>query len=238
VIGYDSSDGSFESIYSITKKYHILEWISTDFDAYKDGSYSGFIDLDKSDRDTNKTYSPKTTIDSLTDDALIFSGAFDEGELLYAGDFNDSFGWHGHGANKIFGIKPSSSGADIYLDKQPEVIYEKYSLINQAFAIARYDDINLTASCIDDLNLSDEMNEHTLFLFFNYKPWKGETFCADKRTSGVTPEGNVTILSNETSGFEVDFIDGNLQFNISLERVIKKPGKDLNISISKQKVVY
>jgi prepilin-type N-terminal cleavage/methylation domain-containing protein len=238
VIGYDSESGNFESIYNITTSYEILEWISTDFDLYKDGNYSGFIDFDASDPTQKRLHSPGTTISDYSGEVLIFSGAFDEGDISYSGvDFNNSFGWHGNTHDKIYEINTTSSGADINLTVKPDTIYEKYSLSKQAYAIARYEDINASATCISDLDLGNNINDNTLFLFFGYKPWSGETFCADPHTGG-NPNGEVTILSNESSGFEVDFYDENLQFNLSLTRIIKKPGKDLNVTISKQKVVY
>ncbi len=237
VIGYDSTNANFESIYTITSSYPILEWIGVDYEGLKNGDYSGFIDFDKCDKNQNLIYSPSSDVNA-TSRALIFAGAFDEGSIVYdEADFNTSFGWHSNSANKIFDLnETTSSGTDIYLLNKPEVIYEKYSLVKSAFAIARYNDIKSDASCINDLNLSNNIGERTLFLFYDFKPWKGESFCADPNS--LSQSGKVTILSNETSGFEVDFINENLQFNLSLSRTIRKPGKDLNITISKQKVVF
>ncbi len=239
VIGYDSSTGEFESIYNITKNYSILEWISVDYDAYKDGKYSGFVDFDDSNKDENNISSPVTPDSSIFGDrALVFSGSFDEGVLVYSNDFNDSFGWHNHNHTKLYEINTTASnGQYLVLNNKPDTIYEKYSLVKEAYAVARYGDINSSAQCIKDLHLDSTLGEKSLFLFYNYKPWNGETFCADPQTNG-TRDGNVTLLSNNSGGFTIDFIDGGLQFNLSLTKVIHKPGKDMNITISKQKVVY
>ena len=236
VIGYNKDKNTFESIYTISENYTILEWISTDYEAFRSGMYSGFIDLDKCNPDTSLLYSPGTDINA-TERAVIFAGAFDEGDVIYnESDFNASYGWHGNNAKKIFTLKNSSSGENLYLTTKPEIIYEKYDLVKTAYAIGRYPDINKTANCIQNMNLTDTISEHTLFLFYDYKPWEGETFCADP--NGSKQRGKVTILSTEASGFEVDFVNGALQFNLTLTRIIRRPGKDFNLTISKQKVVY
>ncbi len=223
VIGYDMNDSSFESIYNLSKEYGVLEWISQDFENFKARKYSGFIDFDASDKNALMLDSPDTDIDAiLTEDAdvgLLFAGAFDEGIL---GD-KDSFGWHGHNATKIFTLDSASSDTNITLSRKPDTIYERYFLADGAFAIARAADVN--ASCRGSIDTVDD----SLLLYYNYKPWKGENFCDD---------ANVTILSDEVSGFTVDFIDGNLQFNLTLARKIRKPGEDLSVKISKTKVVF
>ncbi len=237
VIGYDSANNSFESIYTLSQKYQILEWISTDFDAFRAGMYSGFVDLDKCDPNTKTLHSPATDINA-TGRALLFAGAFDEGDVVYnTAEFNASFGWHGNNADKIYPLDPTASSATtLALITKPDAIYEKYLLTHTAYAIARYPDIDATATCIQDLNLSKSIGEHTLFLFYDYAPWQGETFCADP--NGSNQSGSVTILSNEAAGFEVDFINNSLIFTLTLERTVRKPGKDLNVTISKQKAVY
>lgn len=223
VIGYDMSSGNFESIYSMSQQYGVLEWISQDFENYRAKHYSGFIDFDASDASTNMLFSPDTNITKVPDTALIFAGSFDEGEGGYSHDFRENFGWHQHNASSVFTINHASSDENITLDIKPDTIYEKYFLASSAFAIARAEDVN--ATCRASLDTKDD----TLLLYYNYKPWLGETFCDD---------ANVTILSNEVSGFEIDFINGNLQFNLTLEREIRKSGKNLFVKISKEKVVF
>jgi prepilin-type N-terminal cleavage/methylation domain-containing protein len=233
VIGYDSDSFTFESIYSLSDDYTVFEWIGTDFDSYMAGEFSSFIDFAKSNRDANMLFSPNTKMHEVNSTALIFAGAYDDGSVVYGADFNDSFGWHENNHSLIFDINESSSNENITLLKKPSKIYEKYYLLKSAFAIARYEDINQSADCILDLNVT--VGDKTLFLFYDYYPWKGKTFCADKRGD---INGSATILSNEVKGFEVDFVNGNLQFNLTLEREIRKKGKNLKIQISKNKVVF
>lgn len=227
VIGYDMSDGSFESIYNMSKTYDVLEWISTDFEDFRAQYYSGFVDFDASNKDTFMLSSPDTDIDTIlakdSNISLVFAGTFDEGIGSLNGEFKEEFGWHGHQASQVFDINTASTDENITLINKPDTIYERYHLINSAFAIARAADIN--ATCKTGIS----SNDNTLLLYYNYKPWKGENFCDN---------ASVTILSNEVSAFTVDFINGNLQFNLALERAIHKPGKNLTVKISKQKVVF
>ena len=234
VIGYDSNSGNFESIYNLSSNYEILEWISVDFESFRDKKFSGFVDLERSDKTTSSLYSPDTNISQFDTNkiGLIFSGSFDEGSI-YGLNFNNSFGWHGNSANEIFDISSTSSDENITLSVHPNKIYEKYYLVDSAYAIAKSSDINTSASCIQDLNIS--ISDNILFLFYDYRPWKLETFCADP--NGTTQEGNVTVLSNETSGFEVDFVEGMLQFKLTLSRSIPKGGNK-SVTISKQKAIF
>jgi len=226
VIGYDTNSSTFESIYNLTTAYNTLEWIGTDVDRYKDGTYSGFIDFKKSDKETDMIYSPDTA--DINGSALIFAGSFDEGSVVYdEADFNNSFGWHDNNHTKIFEINTTSIGAELSLTTHPSKIYEKYYLLKSAYTITKYDD-NLS-SCTSISNLAITPDDNTLLLFYDYKPWKGENFCDDAK---------VTTLSKEAKGFSVDFVNGNLQFNLTLERTVRKRGKDLTIQVSKQKVVF
>ncbi len=235
VIGYDSAANSFESIYDMSREYHILEWIGTDAEDFKAGHYSGLIDMERSDRASKTLYSPDTQIDELNTSslALAFSGSFDEGGVRYGSDFNDTFGWHGHAHHGLYTIDSASHDTNITLDTAPDTIYEKYFLAQSAYAIARSADINTSAACIQELNVTT--TEHTLYLFYNYRPWKGETFCADP--NGTQRQGNVTILSQESGGFAVDFGGGHLRFDLTLTRTI--PGTHgSSVRISKQKGIF
>lgn len=226
VIGYDTNSSTFESIYTLTKSYNTLQWIGTDEDRYKVGIYSGFIDFNKSNKDTDMIYSPNTA--DINGSVLIFAGSFDEGNVVYdEADFNNSFGWHDNNYTKIFEINATSTGSQLGLTTHPSKIYEKYYLLKSAYTITKYDD-NLS-SCTSLSNLAITPDDNTLLLFYDYKPWKGQNFCDD---------ANVTILSKEAKGFKVDFVNNNLQFDLTLERTVRKRGKDLTIQVSKQKVVF
>lgn len=249
VIGYDGNT-TFESIYTLSSTYHILEWIGLSSESFKKGDFSGFVDLDDSNASSLTISTPNSaglsnlqTVlqnkfgisgnvfdQNLT--AVVFAGSFDDGSTVYNSNFNSTFGWHGNNANRVFGIK--SVGVDtIELDSKPDEIYEKYYIVDSAYAIARGEDINLGANCITNLPL--HVDKNTLFLFYNYRPWRGETYCADRGSTG-NKSGDVTILSRNIVGFEADFQNSNLFFNLTATKEIK--GSENNVTISKQKVVF
>ena len=237
VIGYDDNTSNFESIYSLSATYNVLEWIGVAVESFKRRDYSGFVDLDDSNASSRTLVSPNTNVALLAqstqkkfsitnnvfnDDivSLVFAGTFDDGSIAYSSEFNSTFGWYGNSANKVFGIEASSSGKNIVLKTKPNEIYEKYYIVDSAYAIARGADIN----CRSDAN-----ETNTLYFFYNYRPWKGETFCVD---------ADVTTLSNEVSGFEIDLLNGSIFFNLTMQRNVPKRGNDNSIVISKQKVVF
>ncbi len=242
VIGY-KKDGLFETIYNLNSTYNVIEWIGVASESFKSGYYSSFVDLNASDKATSTIATPgmyQNKLNSVmqnkfgktsSDLALIFAGSFDNGSVTLSADFNDSFGWHGNIHKQIFNISNISLDA-IKLATTPNEIYEKYYLVDSAYALARGDDIDLNATCIKDLNQSD--NNNTLFLFYNYRPWQGKTFCADPNGSGH--DGNVTILSKNVKGLEFKLVNNDIQFNLTLEKKVR--GSQNSIIVSKQKVVF
>ena len=201
VWGYEDNILNKKSIYDITGgNYKIVEWYGTANEYLKEGNYSGFIDMDASDKSikTLKTFSKKIKTDKFGAEnqfALVFAGSFDEGAGEYNATINDN---------------------NITLDTKPNEIYEKYYLVDSAYTIARGEDINC----------SDTNETNTLYLIYNYRPWRGSSIC----------DGNVTTLSKEVKGFEVGLINDSIYFNLTLSRNIR--GIDNNITISKQKVVF
>ena len=254
VIGYRPSDRSFVSIYDLDGIYPVLEWIGYASEALKSGEYSGFVDMNASDRDTNTLHSFGIAQNELNTTeykkfgisynysspndanvtAIIFSGSFDDGSI--DSDFNNSFGWHGNDHNFTYDITKIDSSSNITLAKRPQAIYEKYYLADSAYAIARGENINQAVSCIKDLNISNDDINNTLFLFYNYRPWRGETFCADVDDAKGKREGNATVLSFDVGGFRAGLINDSIYFELTLSKRVKGTKNDINIS--KQKVLF
>jgi len=254
VIGYDGDTGNFESIYDLTNTFTILEWIGIASEAHKLKAYSGFVDMNASGIFSNPRLSTASiipnSIDSVTGRkftdgniskmGLIFAGSFDDAAIF--NDFNNLFGWHDTNttAIKISTFNTLIEGNITLTSNIPNEIYEKYYLVDSAYAIARGQHINQNAQCIKDLNDSiggaiTDIN-NTLFLFYNYRPWENssDTFCADK--AKISNDSNVTILAKDVSSFEAGVINGVIYFNLGMERKIR--GADNNVTISKQKAVY
>jgi len=249
VIGYNPTNNQFESIYTVDNNFTVLEWIGIASEAHKIRAYSGFVDMNASDGTTRRLSTPPSLnqtqlfatvrakfggVHEFASDSvrLVFAGSFDDGAIYHSDDFNNTFGWHGNAANDVWHLASMNVDGNITLVLKPDEIYEKYYLVDSAYAVARGSDVNIL-TCNDDLNATTTAN--TLFLFYNFRPWKGETFCADIGTQG-TRAGNVTILSQNVSGFEAGVINGTIYFNVTMNKVIR--GSDTNVTISKQKAVY
>jgi len=250
VIGYNQPNKDFKYIGDITSSdnYPIMEWIGR-FNEIKVGTnFSGFADLYASSKpvlkalDFNSSFitnildSKYNTNDDFNDStAIIFAGSFDSGSEETLDDYNDSFGWHGNQHKYVFTISDyNQTGNDCNLtldDTDGKKIYAKFALVDSAYALALGEDINKSSDCIQNLNIESSKINNTLFLFYDYRPWKGDTFCAD---NNGTPEGNVTVLAQNVGGFHFKEVNSHLEM---LFTFFKSRG-DINISISKQKVVF
>jgi len=263
-IGYSATDGDFKQLQDIDDdKYTIFEWISEAYDAKKhlgleglNYGYSGFVDLDASDKDTltlvardfnvtdvnntlNKVFNNNQDLNETV--AIIFAGDLDEGEE--SADYNNSFGWHGHEHNKtylIHKIKQVNNDVNFTMTKDinGSKIYAKYYLATSAWAIARGIDINKSASCIKNLHIKNNEIDNTLFLFYNYRPWKNETFCADKhQNNSEEKSGNISIIAKDITYFGVKAINSHLELKIQFSKSLYR-GNEKNITLSKQKATF
>jgi len=239
VIGYTSGD-KCEAITELTQSRPILEWLGTKDDELLQRKYDGFIDLGGSDKDTD--FLDATDINgslASNDINLIFAGAFDEGAEESSSACKGAFGWHGNDSNLSFDVDISDNNITITdTVEDPEYIYEKYYLTDTAYAVARGEDLDqsdLEANC-DGGNYvfpSDINFTNTLFLFYHYQPFKGETFCGD---STGTRDGNVSILATDVIAFEAMSVNDVIKINLDMNRTIR--GSKSVVHISKQKVIF
>lgn len=247
VIGYNPSNHDFKYIGEIGSddNYTVFEWISDSFDAKKELNLSGFVDLYDSKkpvlyaRDFHKDFIQNVEDNKFDNEenltkitAVIFAGSFDRGEEASLDDYNNSFGWHGNKHKYIYRIdeiNQSGNDANISLKDDADRIYEKFYLVDSAYAIAIKRDLKKSDwKC----NTSwDKFKNNDLLLFYNYRPWDGDTYCGD--TNG-TPEGNVTLLSANVNGFKIQSVNSHLVILINM----KSSRADINISVSKQKVGF
>jgi prepilin-type N-terminal cleavage/methylation domain-containing protein len=260
VIGYDYNDSAspimiFQSIYemNLNRNLTVLEWIGVASEAHKVRAYSGFVDMNRSvvrpslyANDLNNSLltqilPKKFPSLSTTDLGLVFAGSFDDGGS--GSNALSAFGWHNQARDLLYSINNIADNDITLVDTTSlNEMYEKYYLVDSAYAVARGQHIKRDASCIASFNISSQDINNTLFLFYNYRPWKsaGYTFCADANSSipNLDPrrDGNATILAKDVSSFEAGVINGVIYFNLGMERKIR--GADNNVTISKQKAVY
>ncbi len=249
-IGYDINSGEYKYLGDIkTQKYKIFEWIGVSEDIYKETNFSGFADLYASKKpilkavDFNTDYINKTLQNKFDTNSdfknlvgIVFAGSFDRGEENILDDYNNSFGWHGGGAKYVYIINDynqSDNDANLSLKEANESeikharIYEKFYLVDSAYAIALKKDLNESKWNCKEYNFSS-LDDNDLLLFYNYRPWRKESFCADEG------KGNVSILSKNIAGFYIRDLNSHIEIFI---KSIYKRG-DITIKVSKQKVIF
>lgn len=227
VSGYNLGDATRTPLASSIDK-EIIEWFGLASESYLAGDYSGFVDMNRSNYATATLYAPETTKTSIentqsakwgsfnwanNDIALVFSGTFDEG------------------VSAVHPITMTTDNAIVFSGAAPTTIYEKYNLVDSAYAVARGADIDKTTQCITDLNLSSTAINNTLFLFDNYRPWNGESFCADS----TNRSGRVSILATNVNAFRAQMINSTIRLAIDTNRTVRGGNP---VRLSKQKVVF
>ncbi|BCD68678.1 prepilin-type N-terminal cleavage/methylation domain-containing protein [Nitratiruptor sp. YY09-18] len=229
VIGYDPASGNFAYIDEIpsTERYPVLEWLAFDELNRKMGKYIPFVDMVASLANSDYTLETTISLSGGADYGLVFAKSFDRATTSNP----DAFGWHGRQSQDVYDVAFGQDKITITDSIKPQWIYEKYYLVKTAYAIARGADIKQDAGCIQDLNISDINN--TLLLFYDYRPWKSETFCADPHGNA---QGKVTVLARDISGFEVS--DVNQTMRIYLDVSKKFRGTDVGVHFGKMKVVF
>ena len=229
------SNPNCQSIKEVTQDHHVLEWLGTMNDELIARKYDGFIDIQSSDKATNTLIAPnidKTLDDSNNDINLIFAGAFDDG-VLSTKVCEGAFGFHNTQSELAYDIKIDDDNK-IKLDDadgvKPKYIYEKYYLTDTAYAITMGEHVSDITNCPSVSSESDFHDfNNTLFLFYNYQPYKGETYCGDGG------DGDVSILAEDISGFSAIYENDVIRLQLDMERKIKG---STPVHISKQKVVF
>ncbi len=231
LIGYQPD---CQALQDANDKYQILEWLIFDESNLSRKNYIPFVDMANSDS-KNHILDTNISMEDLSLYNLIFAGSFDQGSQEIPA-CKGAYGWHGNDSNLSFDIAHTDSDDINITDRvQPKYIYEKYYLSHTALGVALSKDINLSAKCIDN-NLSDwDKNSNTLLLFYDYRPYKKETFCADKNDS-LDHNGSVTILAQHVSAFKAKYINGIIRISIEMNQSIR--GSKASIHLSKQKGIF
>jgi prepilin-type N-terminal cleavage/methylation domain-containing protein len=216
--GCDTS-GKCESLEGTDYNKTLLTWYGLASESYLAGNYSGFVDMERSNSGTHTLYSPNTDLSAvlatekdkwgtsftLLNMALIFSGTFDAGE----DDYN-------------YTISNLSTGNSIILSnpRSPMKIYEKYNLVDSAYAITRKEDTNCSKT--------SNFKPNDLLLFYDYRPWNNETFCGTN--------AKVALLATNVNAFSAEMLNGTIRIKIDMNASIK--GSRNPVRLSKQKVVF
>lgn len=234
--------------YDEDSNYTILEWIGRAREVENNCS-SMFIDLSTVSDDRYRFKSKGETngdrIESIIETKYALSSStniYEENiiNLIYPARTNDvktSFGWHGTSSDDSYDIDNISSTGEINISNSEDVnnsIYAIFYLVDTAYALARGADVNTSHTCFDYLKGNITLNENTLYLFYNYRPWRGETFCGDKNTL-ADREGNVTVLMQNVTALEAH--QDGVAIRIKIDSFIDINGHS-KVHISKQKVIF
>jgi type II secretory pathway pseudopilin PulG len=237
-ISYHRTDNRDELLDAEGDEGRILEWIGEEVDLKYRGVYSGFIDLDASTQNNIIAKDFNLTDFNVTGYAVIFSGYNDLGEGNYT-----QYGWHGRGNEKVYSITAAndmgSNDANLTLNGTPNTHYEKFYLVKSGYAVARGEELDKGDFACDNNNIldyiADNNFDNTLFLFYDFQPWNGETFCAD--SGGGNRAGKATVLLDEVSAFEAKY-DG-VSMVVQIQAEMDNDNKsDNNITITKTKAVF
>lgn len=199
----------------------ILQWYGTASESYQAGDYSGFVDMNASDKNTYTLYSPNTYFNRIRTTQINKWGTFnwdnDDVALIFAGSFED-----GDRIEPYIIKMTQDNNISFYTADKPTKIYEKYYLVDTAYAVTRKGDV-ATLSCT---NVPNTLNDNALLLFHDYRPWNGENFCT---------HGKVSILSLNVNGFSAHIVNATIRLGIDMNRTVRGGNP---VRLSKQKVVF
>lgn len=204
----------------------IIEWYGLASESYLAGDYSGFVDMNRSLKPT--LYSPNTDLSAvLATEQAKWGPAFTLADMgLIFASFSDG------GESYTYTVANNLVNTITLTNPQAVMsISEKYNLVDSAYAVSRGADIDQTAPCIAALGMSASALNDTLLLFYDYRPWNTQSFCADT----LNQAGKVTVLATAVNAFRARSIDGSIRLSIDTNRTVRGGNP---VRLSKQKVVF
>jgi len=157
---------------------------------------------------------------------LVFSGSDDRGDFL---DINHSYGYYqnldkNNSATRVFkiiGFRDDANKNVIQVkaidESNSSSVYEKYYLVNSAYAIVPVANRDEKGNIID----------YNLTLFFNYYPWNGQSF----------KDGNSSLLVSNVTQFKFKEQNGVIRILICVDAPKIKIDNE-PITVCKEKVVF
>ena len=193
--------------------------------------YSFFGIVKEIDSNWTKAYGIKGDVFDNNYTVLVFSGPDDRGDFL---DINHSYGYYQkkyptNAAMRVFHIynPPKSTFDDTNGNTKLNIkaidesnsttVYEKYYLVNSAYAIVPVCNKDSSGDCVD----------YNLTLFYNYYPWNKQNYT----------EGNSSLLATHVTQFKFKEENGVMRVFICVNNPkLKIDGEPL--TVCKEKVVF
>lgn len=196
----------------------ILTWYGTANESYQSGDYSGFVDMNASINAKPILKSPHTNLSNvLSTQQTKWGSSFVISNLglVFAGAFEDSV------QDEAYPFQSNSGEIEFTNPSNISKIYEKYYLVDSAYAITRKEN-NPCGAAYTNKDKDD------LLLYYDFRPWNGgQTMC----------NGKVSLLSKNVNGFSAHVVNGTIRLGIDMNRSV---GNDQTrtVRLSKQKVVF
>jgi prepilin-type N-terminal cleavage/methylation domain-containing protein len=146
-------------------------------------------------------------------DVLVFSGSDGRGDF---DDINDSYGYYGHSATRVFAIRKLSDtnlSLNVISSSDSTTAYEGYYIVRGAMAIVPV--------------YNPSTHDYNLTLRFNYFPWNSEMYM----------DGNSSLLATHVTQFKFKEEGGVIRLYLCITSPEAKL-KDYNLTLCKEKVVF
>lgn len=211
VIARVDANNSFQALASSTfdDNADILEWVGSDIDGYRGDDepyWSGVIDIDDSNASATVLISPQTNttkIDTLINDLSYGTSDMNSTAIYFIGSNTDitGYGWNGaaltdqntsviHSVDNIVGqtnrykpVRGDNGNTNTFADVD---VYEYYKLTWTAYAVVHEDG-------------DGDGDADDLVLYYNYQPWKGESY-DDNTTDSALIMQNVSTFRFRSIG--------------------------------------
>ena len=227
---HDISDpDTIAPLSQVNPNHKIIAWIGQAYEARRgeyNGSmdypgWSGFADLNESNKTQLKTKGDdlaiatriiqpiyETNLSQVNNGcALTFTTYPENVDILTA------YGWKkptGTDPTDIFAVHAQDSSTLIYDDIQPKKVYEHFTIGCSAYAI---------------VPKPNAQGNHDLYLYYNFRPWKGERFS----------DGKSVLLVQNVTKFNFRRVAHSIELRLCTNAAISS---DINVTICGKKVVF
>jgi len=206
--------------------YSALEWVGTDSDGFRGDklpNWSGIIDLNSTDTNGSRLYSPETNTTKendfiqalsnnttdINDSAIYFLGSLDS-------DIHHGYGWEDNITDQNQTMHPinSDTNKSIFVPAPGtgdfHDVGEQYKLAWSAYALS-----------LEDYNTTTKMGN--LYFYYNFQPWNGKQ----------AKDGNRTLLMKNVNTFQFTTIDSLLKLQICVKSDLVE-----DYSLCKEKTIF
>jgi len=233
-----NSDVNFKSLDSgADANATVLEWIGTDIEGYRSGTWSGIIDLNSTVTNLNQIMSINTNTTNIDNLIKILSdnnSTVNDAAIYFVGNYtaNHKWGWDGNltefDVQANVDIYPIQNDANLSLFKPALTSLGGINTFNGVSA-KEYYKLAWTAYAVALENYNAATNMGDLFLYSNYQPWKGEQY----DDGGINVRKD--LILNNVSSFQFRAAGSLIKIQVCTKDVLIASEE---YSLCKEKTVY